>query len=268
MFQTSYTGIKPLQRVFTYVGGFCQFWYIPIEDIAVFPRINAATQMLVSEPSLRQGAAWFGPIEVPRDKLGYEETQKRTKAGPYYETKMEGVHIGDSPESRVNLENMPYHRYLIVGKIRAGGFYNLIGTVDNPCKFNQVFKSGNGPAETAQTAISFNLEHISKAYILPSFAADTISPDIIDGSGGGGTNTMNNKEIIPFNGQPVINIPWTPARQNNFGNFPIVEVWLQEPGEKPFLNIGGSIETDAPPPAFSELNVRLGGSPSGFIVIS
>lgn len=271
MFQNSYTGIQPLQRNQTYRGGFCQFWYLPVEGIGVFPRINAANQFLVAEPSLVPGYSWFGPIEVPRNKLGFTESFQKTKAGPYYQTKMEGIHIGDSPASRVNLENMPYHKYLVVGKVRAGGFYMIIGTVDSPCSFDPDYSSGNGPGETAQTKFTFASELINKALVLPSFGAATQAPaDGGTGNTGGNNNggCMSQKEIIPFVNQSTIQIPWTPDRLAKFNTFPIVEVWIQEPGQQPYLNIGGSIEVDAPPPQFTELSVKLGGSPSGFIVIT
>jgi hypothetical protein len=267
MYQTGYTGILPLQRNFTYVGGFCRFWYIPFEDIGVFPRINPDNQKLVAEPSLKVDKAWFGPIKVPRDKLGYNEELKYTKAGPYYECKVEGMHIGDSPESRVNFENMPYHKYVIIGKMRAGGMYLLIGTVDSPCTFNTVFNSGKSGADTSQTAIQFITEHISKAYIIPSFNGDTLSPGI-GGDGPGEEIMANQKEIIPFVGQSSINIPWTPLRLSKFGTYPVIDVYMQEGDEKPVRVPGGSVEADAAPPAFTELTVNLGGDTTGFIVIT
>jgi hypothetical protein len=200
MFQSSFTGIKPLQRNTSYIGGFCRFYYLPVESIATFPRVNGANQQLISEPTLVAGASWFGPITVPKDRLGFTESMERTKAGPYYKYKLEGTHIGDSIESRVNIENMVFHKYLVVGKVRAGGFYMLIGTVDSPCSFDPDYSTGNGPADTAKTNIVFSTEHISKAYILPSFDADTLAAgDGSNGNGGNG-NMANQKEIIPFAG--------------------------------------------------------------------
>ena len=267
MFQTSYTGLKPLHTNPTYRGGFCRFWYIPKEKVAVFPRINPATQSLAGEPALKPGAAWFGPIEVPRETLGFEEMGRRTKAGIYYDTKVEGIHPGDSETSRVNLDNMAYHKYLIVGKVRAGGFYMLVGTPSSPLTFNTEYKSGNGPADTAQSSIAFTTSHISKAFILPGFTGDTFSP--VDGGAIGGGPNMDKKEIIHFAQQGSIYIPWTAERLAKFGSFPLVEVYTQEPGEEPQLVApgGGQITVDYPPPAFTEMVVRLGGSPTGFIVL-
>jgi len=267
--QTSYLGIVPLHRNATYIGGFCRFWYIPVEDCSVFPRINSENQFLIDEPSLVPGKAWFGPIDVPKNKLGFTEVMKKIKAGIYYEQKIEGIHIGDSEISRVNLENMVYHKYLVVAKVRAGGFYNLFGSIDSPMSFNPEYKSGISAGETAETIFSFFTEHISKAYVLPQFTADQLAP----GSGGSGGSEdpdcmVNQKEIIPFVNEPLINVPWTPTRLAKFGTFPIVEVWIDDGVNPPFLSMGGSIEVDAAPPAFTELNVNLGGNPSGFIVLT
>lgn len=266
--QTAYTGLKPLQQnVYSYLGGFCKWWYIPFEDVAIFPRINAANQYLTGEPVLKAGKSWFGPIAVPRDQFGYTENLKRVKAGHYYETKIEGVHIGDSPESRINLQNMPFHDYLVVGKVRAGGFYKLFGTPDSPLEFNPAYKSGNGPADTAQTTLAFITEQIDKAFVLPSFIGDVTAPEN-GGTGPGGSDSMaNQKEIIPFNAGVITSIPWTATRLNKFGTMPLVEVYLQEPGELPYLSVGGSIEIDAPPPAFTEMTIKPGANLPGFIVI-
>lgn len=269
MFQTSYKGIVTLHNNKTFKGGFCQFFYIPIEDVEVFPRINGDTQMLVDEPLLITGKKWYGPIRVPKDKLGFTETMKVSKAGPWYEIKATGMHVGDSVDSRINLENMPYHRYLVAGKVRFGGFYVLLNSsLETWCRFLQEFNSGSGPGSAAGTQFSFITEQITKALIMPEFEADTSAPDD-GGNGEGEAGSMpNQKEIIPFSATPSIAIPWTSTRQSKFGNFPIVEVYLQEEDDVPRLLIGGTIEADNPPPAFSELTVNIGGSPSGFIVIS
>jgi hypothetical protein len=268
MFQSSFTGIKPLQRNTAYAGGFCQFYYIPVESIATFPRVNAANQQLTDEPTLVAGAYWFGPITVPKDKLGFSEDFDRVKAGTYWKYKLEGVHIGDSVESRVNIENMVYHKYLLVGKVRAGGFYILIGTVDSPCSFSPPFTTGFGPADTAKTNFVFTTEHISKAYILPSFNADVLAAGAGGNGNGGNENMANQREIIQFNNSQQVNIPWTNTRQNKFGSMPLVEVWIDDGVNPPYLSMGGNIEVDAQPPAMTELNVKLGlGAPSGFIVL-
>jgi len=267
MFQTSYTGLKPLHKNIHYFGGWCRFWYIPIEDVLVFPRVNAANQQLVDEPALKEGAAWYGPIEVPDDRLGFTEELKSVKAGDYYDIKIEGLHIGDSPESRVNLRNMKFHRYLVVGQVRAGGFYNLVGTNKSFCKFTPIYKSGNSPADTAQTIFTFTTESRDNAQVLPSFSADTFSPEL-GGGGNGGSNAMNNKEAIPFQGVSSVPIVWTPTRLERFGYFPTIQAWLRDENGNLYLSHGGEILADAPPPAFTELQFNIGAPSEGVLIIS
>lgn len=232
----------------------------------MFPRVNAATQWLVDEPSILPGKSWFGPIEVPRDRLGFSEVLKRNKAGHYYEYKVEGLHVGDSAESRVNVENSAFHKYLVVGKVRAGGFYMLIGTIDSPCRFDTDYKTG-ATGDTAGTSFNFSTEHISKAYIMPSFNAAVINPGS-GGSGDGGADTMNNKEIIPFDNEVMVSIPWTVTRLSRFGSFPGIEVWMDNGIDPIFPNRGADIRVDQQPPAFTQLDVIVGAAPgSGFVII-
>lgn len=265
MFQLGYTGLTALPLNSTYVGGLRRFWYLPIEDVAAWPRVNAANQHLVAEPQLKPGKAWFGPIDVPRNKLGYTETAKRTKAGPYWEIKVDGTYIGESQLSRIQIGNMLYHRYLVVGQVRAGGYFLLFGSPDCWLDFTPEVRSGNGPDDTTMVPLSFSTESVANAFILPSFTSATIGQAI--GATPGGSTTMNQKEIIYFADAPQITIPWTPARLAKFGQIPAVQVWLQEGTDPPFLANAGSIELDAPPPSTTEIRVNLGGNPTGFILI-
>lgn len=234
------------------------------------PRVNAENQWLIAEPTLQAGYSWFGPIAVPKNEFGFNEDFDRTKAGPYFKYKVEGLHVGDSPESRVNIGNMVFHKYLVVGKQRAGGMYLLLGTVDSPMSFDPDYSSGKGPTDTAKTKIVFSTDHISKGYILPSFDADQLAPGNGGTGNGGNENMANQKEIIAFNANVgQVNIPWTNSRNGRFGQMPLVEVWFDD-GVKPYLssNFGGAIECDQQPPAMSELNVKLGlANLPGFIVL-
>ncbi|MGN6293782.1 MAG: hypothetical protein ACTHMV_13645 [Chitinophagaceae bacterium] len=265
MFPTAYKGITPLHRNSSFNGGICKFFYIPVEDVAAFPRINPENQQLIDEPLLKIGKSWFGPIQVPKDKLGFTEVMKRDKAGFFYEIKVSSFHIGDSKDSRVNLQNMPYHRYLVVGKVRAGGFYIIIGTMHSFCQFSSDYSSGNGPGDPAQSQFSFTTEQRHPALIMPGFTGDIINPEE-GGNGGDDDPNMNNKEIIPFENQSSVQIVWTGTRQQKFGSYPIIEIYIKD-GEEYYLHVAGEIKPDIPPPAFTQLTVNIGGENTGFIVI-
>src|SRR4051812_25162894 len=126
MFQTGYKGIQGFSTRLPYDGGFCKWYFTPKENISLFPEIDPATQFLSAEPVLIDGATWF-IAKVPNNQLGFEEDLQQGKGGIFYKQKVSGFHVGDSGTSRVNLENMPHHEFVIVGKLRAAGLYLIIG---------------------------------------------------------------------------------------------------------------------------------------------
>ena len=176
MTQTGYKGITTFHSQLSFTGGFCQWWYTPRESISLWPAIDPVTQYLLAEPTLNAGVTWFGPVKVPDSQLGFQEEPQLTKAGIYYKQKVSGFYPGDGAESRINLENMPYAEFVIVGKMRAGGIYLILGNKDYGLTFLPPYKSGEGPKGTPGTELSFIGESLNKAIILPAFAAVNITP--------------------------------------------------------------------------------------------
>ncbi len=176
MTQTGYKGIITFHSQLSFTGGFCQWWYTPKENIRVWPAIDCATQYLLAEPTLIAGATWFGPVKVPDGQLGFQEEPQQTKAGIYYKQKVSAFYPGDGPTSRINLENMPYAEFVIVGKMRACGIYLILGNKDYGLTFLPPYKSGEGAKHAAGTELSFLGESLNKALILPAFAAVNTTP--------------------------------------------------------------------------------------------
>lgn len=266
MFQTGYSGITTLSANLPYEGGFCRWWYIPVQDVAFWPSINPQTGYLVGEPVLKAGKAWFGPVSVPNSKLGYKETQEKAKPGIFYKQQIEGIYPGDSPASRVNLENMAHYRFVAVGKLRAGGMHLLIGSEESWLEFDHEFTT-NHDAATAK--IVFAGETVQKALVLTEFnAASAIPPP--DGSTGGDPSPTpggaNDVEVIGFTESDNITVQWNSLRSSRFGSFPLIEVWTKEAGIYT-LNSIVDITIDAPPPAQSLFNISLTGPATGFIVV-
>lgn len=267
MRQTGYTGITSFTKDLIYDAGWCEFYYTPIENIDQWPSVLPLTQELSGEPILKAGASWFGPILVANQQLGYKEDQQRTAAGIFYKIQVDGFYPGDGRASRVNISNMPFHRYALVGKQRAGGMFVLLGAPDSGYDFNHNFQTGRGnPA--AITEFIFSGDALSKPMILPSFGSQTSTPmpgyTPPVGGGGGGTYTPT-PEIISFTAQPSISIAWNSARKLLFGSMPVIEVWFLQGLYYQLANI--PITVDAPPPDTSVFNIDFGGITDGFIVI-
>jgi hypothetical protein len=103
-------------------------------------------------------------------QLGYEEPIARNAAGMFYKQKVMGFYPGDDAFSRINLGNMPYSEYVLIGKMRAGGFFLMLGTEERGLQFDADYASGNGGISTAGAKFAFSLNALEKGYVLLSFS--------------------------------------------------------------------------------------------------
>jgi len=267
MLQTAYTGIKNLYKGVPYLGGICKFWYIPIDEVDHIPAINPETQYLFAEPELKADKVWRGPVPVPDAQLGFTETQDSFAGMPFYKQKVAAQSPGDVPQQRVNLENMAYGQYLVVAKLRAGGFYILLGSMDSPMDFDSEFTTGPGANENAKNKLAFTGESNFKALVIPEFQGDEsgyVHP--CDGGGGGGGATGNETEIISFADVSSFTVSWTPTRQARFGAFPEVEVYLKDDTDT-YYKAAVQPYVDNPPPGFTTMYFNFSGDETGFILI-
>lgn len=263
MYQTGYLGVKAFSTGIGYSGGFCKWYFMPKEYIATWPDIDPLTQYLKTEPTLVEGASWFGPIKIPNNQLGFQETLAISAAGNYYKHKVNGFYPGDSGNSRVNLENMPYHEWIIVGKQRAGGLYLILGDKERGLDFTTDYTTGPGPKKAAGTDFIFQTESLNRGLILPTFLGDNVTPpDDGSGDGGGGSTTSNanDVEIIPFTDEESIDIDWNTTRIDRFGVFPEIQVWVGR------VLVSVPISCDADAPDQTIFTVSLPGIP-GWIVL-
>lgn len=169
MNQTSYNGVTNFIKGLPVIGGFCKFWFIPIEEVESIPVINPLNQTLKTDIVLKTGKTWRGPVPVPDAQLGFTELAKTGNSGPYYEIKVGCAYAGDIPGARVNIDNMGYHQYLVVGKLRTTGFFVLVGNKEKGADFSGNFDSGNTNNNGAINTIAFSTEQINKALVLETF---------------------------------------------------------------------------------------------------
>jgi hypothetical protein len=265
MYQTGYKGIAAFASGLPFNGGFCKWYYTPRENLLAMPVVDPVTQWLVTEPELIEGAGWYGPVCVPDDQLGFEEISTRTTAGLYYKQRAYGFHPGDNGNSRINLENLPYYEFVVVGKLRAGGLWLVLGTDKLGLQLDADFKSGDGAINTAGNQFAFSISSVSRALILPSFLGNNTTPPA-DGGGSTDNTVANQTEIIYFADVSSVDVTWTGSRAARFGAFPEIEVWFNN-------DTGGSniawvpITVDAPAPAQTQFTIYNGSNQSGFIIL-
>ena len=181
MFQTGYKEITSFSKGLSFIGGICQFWFTPKQNILIFPKIDPLTQYLDGDIVLKDDSFWHGPVAVPDGRRGFSETQEKNKAGLFYKTKVYGIHPGHGRPNHINLENLAWHQFVIVAKVRSSGAFLVFGNNEVGLDFDHEFKTEDGGNKgTANTTFTFTGESIAKALILPSFDGET-SGDL-DGS--------------------------------------------------------------------------------------
>lgn len=170
MYQTGYKGISKLSINTGYIGGMCKWWYTPVENILTWPAIDPLTQHAKHKPAIKDGSFWYGPVTASNRQLGFDEKQKDGMPGNYYEWKVEGQCPGDD---RINLQNLPFHKYIILGVARTGNFWYLIGTQFSPLDFVHSINTGKHWTDDVITKLLFEGENRNKALRI-SFTAEEL----------------------------------------------------------------------------------------------
>lgn len=267
MYQSSYLGIVPMATGLFYHGGIHQWWYTPLSGIDVWPAIDPETQELAAEPSLITGASWMGPIKVPDRTLGFTETQQNAKAGPYYDWKIFGTHPGDDRANSSSLGNHARDEFIVVAETRAGSYFKVFGHPERGLKFDHESFSGEGSIATAASKFQFTGKSPFRAFTLETFSASpAIGPGVGPGGSTSSTMTGNDVEVITFTSVPSVTVNWTAARQARFGQFPEIEVWIDDGGLL-FKANTVDIRVDAAPPSTTAFTIYPGGTASGFIIL-
>jgi len=207
----------------SYVGGFSQWYYTYKEFLSGFPSINPSTQFLNSEPALISGKTWYGPVNIAKTLIGFSETTASAKAGPYWKYQVQAILPGGNSNIDVNLDNMMHHEIVLVGKLRSGGFWKIIGNNKKGLTVDINTDTGKGSRAILLNTLTLTGESIYKAPVLPSFSGDDSTPPfqtIV-------TVIQPDMEEIPFNTSGDTVIDWTINRRvTRFGNYPVIEVWV------------------------------------------
>jgi hypothetical protein len=270
MYQTAYNELLSIGRTRApYVGGFCRWWYTPIQNIALFPVVDPVTQLALGAPTLLPDTTWYGPVNVPDGQLGWDEDLQQAKPGHYYKEKVYGVVPGMDAASHNNFQNLAFHHVVVVGKARSGGNFYLIGSDHSGLDFTFNTSTGVGWAGMPGTKITLTGESIDKALILPAFSPGSLPPSGSSGNTTPGPSTQPDMETISFNNVSTVVVPYNTSRRNRFGDFPTIEIWLLDPDTLSYYkSTSAEILVDQPPPNETTFTVKPGNGSTGFIILS
>ncbi|MBN8665801.1 MAG: hypothetical protein J0L83_14565 [Chitinophagales bacterium] len=265
---TGSAGIATLSATNMYAAGFCQWWFALWEDVASFPDANK-DQELTQAPTLKAGKSWYGPITVNRHEFGLKEQLSTAAAGLFYKIELEGYIGGSNRNHERLLQNLPYHRLVVIGQQRAGGLMKFIGGPDSWLKFN--FEQDSGKiGDSAITSIKLTGQQLHKGLVITEFSGvpsiPPITPENPTGGGGSGEGSVQNgTEVIMVTNQPTHTIAWTQSRKDAFGDFPLIQVWFKNGSNWDLANV--PIQTDAAAPNQTQFLIDFTGATDAMIII-
>lgn len=254
MHSSEYANIQTIGRSYApYIGGICKWWYVPIEDIDSIPAIDPISQKLISEPVLKAGKSWYGPVSVPDKQLGWSDQSARSAAGLYFKNKIVGFIPGHDILNHINQSNLSKHQYCVVSMLRAGAFFIVLGDNENGMDLEQDTNGGIGSNDTPGTKIVFSIDSKDKALALDEFQGlHSIPPPVF------GINiTQADMEIIDFNPSGDTEIEWNAGMIARFGAYPTIELWPKDDVSGNYYKGNMAIDAvGAPPTSFI---IRNGG---------
>gem|GEM_PF-2614730 len=268
MNNTAYLPLSTIgQTGSTYEGGVSKWWYTPIENLEGFPMVDPNTQQLTDAPRLKSGASWYGPVNIPTYEVGYEEPDAISAAGIYYKQKLVGSMPGANSQAHINLRNLSQKQLCVIAKLRAGGFYIVLGNDEFGMILSTQFSTTIGVKDTPATKLMLTLDSINKAMVLPSFYDDNSIPPNIGTviMGGGNVSTSTPSLEINFNATGDTLIYWTSTLATTYGDFPTIEVWAWNNDNNHYYKANIPIDSVGNPP--TQFTVRNGGG-LGKIIIS
>lgn len=123
-------------------GGVEALWYVDVADVLSVPDPDAP--LLTSDVLLRPGASWY-QIVATRTTLGFTQTGKTDRHGPYWQPQLKGVLAKATATVAAGLEALDGRRFLLLYRDNNGITW-LVGTLDEPLAFSDKYDAGSTTA--------------------------------------------------------------------------------------------------------------------------
>lgn len=150
------------KKPMTNLSGLLSFEFIPVYLVSAYPTIvdGIATSAL----SVVAGATIFTGYATA-DSLGFNENQKESEQGEYYEQNVFGFTPGNKPELTILMQNMAKSGFYVITK-DPQGVKRLIGYGQN-LKFSSDYSSGVNRTDQKGYKFSFSGLSLFRAPVYP-----------------------------------------------------------------------------------------------------
>ena len=145
------------------VAGIDTFYYIPVEDIEVFPELSSLA-VEEYEIQLKAGKSWKIGFAID-DTLAYAEPAEDTPNGRIYNKQLQGILPHDHLDIAQNFFDNQYAKYLVKYVDRTG-VRRLLGTVQEPMRIRFSFKQAGNHSGEKGWSFSFYGTHTTPGHYL------------------------------------------------------------------------------------------------------
>lgn len=141
------------------LGGIDQFWFIAVDQVQSIP--DEESNVIEQDIQL-VGDAKFNVGYATQETLQFTENQNRDAQGNFYEQSLSGFYPKDQENIASLFEGMAAERFIVIFRDN-NGYYKLLGSLANPCKFTATFESGDSANGRNGYSFEFTRTDVEKA---------------------------------------------------------------------------------------------------------
>ena len=134
--------------------------YAPLDEVDV-PAFQDAIQQSNYNQQAAAGVADWYPMPYVRGSGAWSEDQQPNQQGEIFRLSINALLPADTPAVRGELNAMRNHRYLL--RLTRNGMVLLLGTPEQPLRFESRFDSGSEGGDTRGHRITFSGNSLRKS---------------------------------------------------------------------------------------------------------
>lgn len=157
-------------------GGFCTLKFCKKSDVLTWPEINPATGVMGTALVLKQGGVFYYAELIDQGR-GFDEQQKDSPAGIFFEISVNGSLRGSNASNILSVQSMLNQQWILIVADR-NGVTRLIGNEDTGASLAYKYDSGT-VTNSRKTDLSFKWQHTLPAPVYDANAFDIIIGGVV-----------------------------------------------------------------------------------------
>jgi hypothetical protein len=207
LYDNLYMPVTSLPKAPVKSGGLCSIRFFKHEDVLTWPAVDPVTGVCLAAVTLKPGAFQYS-AELIDPTRSFEELQKESNAGKFFEMVVKGLLHGSNAANSLATKTMVFHQWgMIIGD--RNGISWLIGNQDAGARFIRDYKSGD-IRTSRKTELAWRWNHYLGAQVYEAQAFEIILGGLLITAGciqfiqrfqvGAAGSPMNQGDLLYING--------------------------------------------------------------------